>query len=137
MTSSSGLCLSAAALLLGCHSPVDTRVGLAVAASIRPEPAVVGQTLSIEVTVANSYATEYFVSGSSSGCFAIVDVRDSYGGLVPNANRRACDLASVQHPIAPSTTLVDRLSFAGLAAGTYRVRARVGVVAYGEVQSPD
>lgn len=137
MTTPRSIHLLAATLLVGCHSPTEPPAGLAVAASVRPILAAVGEELRIDVIVSNSSTNEYRVSGSAGGCFAIVDVRDVRGDVVPNASPRVCDLALVQHRVAPSGTLVDKLLFSGVAAGVYRVRARVEVIGYGELPSQD
>ena len=67
----------------------------------------------------------------------MVEVRDARGDLMANATPRICDAGSRRHPISPSATITDRLSFAGVPAGDYRVRARIAVVDHGELQSSD
>ena len=131
------LFLSSTALVLGCQSPAEPPSGLSVSASVKPVSAVAGEPLSIEVVVANTSKGEHFVSGSAGGCIAVVDVHDAAGEPVMDTNPRICDAASVQHRIAPSSTLFDRLPFSGLRSGVYHLRARVGVSGYGELRSPE
>ena len=131
------LILSSTALVLGCQSPAEPPSGLRVSASVKPVPAVAGGPLSIEVVVANTSTGEHFVSGSAGGCIAVVDVHDAAGKAVMDTNPRICDAASVQHRVAPSSTLFDRLPFSGLRSGVYHLRARVGVPGYGELRSPE
>lgn len=131
------LILSSTVLVLGCQSPAELPSGLSVSASVKPVPAVAGGPLSIEVVVANTSRGEHFVSGSAGGCIAVVDVRNAAGKAVLDTNPRLCDAAFVQHRVAPSSTLFDRLPFSGLRAGVYHLRARVGVTGYGELRSPE
>jgi hypothetical protein len=121
--------------LLACQSSTALAPQLSVAVSVDPSPAIAGSPLSIAVAVSNHSDAERYVGGSMGGCFAIVEVRDARGDLVSNATPRICDAGSRRHAIAPSATIVDRLSFTGLTAGTYLVRARVGVVDHEELQS--
>ena len=131
------LILSSMVLVLGCQSPAEPPDGLSVSASVKPVPAVAGWPLSIEVVVANTSRGEHFVSGSAGGCIAVVDVHDAADKPVLDTNPRICDAASVQHRVAPSSTLFDRLPFSGLQPGVYHLRARVGVSGYGELRSPE
>lgn len=131
------LTLPSTVLVLGCQSPAEPPSGLSVTASVKPVPAVAGEPLSIEVVVANTSKGAHFVSGSAGGCIAVVDVHDTARKPVLDTNPRICDAAFVQHRVAPSSTLFDRLSFSGLRSGVYHLQARLGVSGYGELRSPE
>src|SRR3954464_12231923 len=137
MNISRTLLLSAAALVVGCHSPAAPPAGLALTASVHPAPVVAGQPLSIDVTLTNNTDETYSVMGSAGGCMAGAEVRNARGDLVPNQLGRICDMAAVQHGIGPAGTLVDKLSFSGASPGVYRVRVWMGVIGYETLRSPE
>ena len=120
-----------AAALLGCRASTAPSLGVIVTASLRPLPAHSYEPLTLDLTVANGSSSTYFVSGSSGRCIGFVDLRDARGETIQYGDPRLCGLAATRHQLAPSDTLTDRLTIAGLPVGEYRVRAGVQVIDYG------
>lgn len=129
--------------IAACSTAPTAPAGLHV--RIEPNATVVaaGDSLRIRATIINESDSPHQIVGLT--CQAIVDVfANSTNTRLPVSNGRICTLAAGSTMLPPRGELSDVVAFAttestgassALAEGIYRVRARFGVIGYGELRS--